>query len=243
MARSSNCSSRTRSWKTSCASSRWTWIPAFQDSAADGADGPTPQRRSRTPTPNPRLAARRSRRRKACRRRSPGPGRRRWPPPRRVRPRRPAGGAQARRVTLGSPDSASKPVARSAESRRDPNGPLDLTPPGLRGQTAAASAPVAGGGAPLGARSAAPPAALPPADPVKAEYEAAAEQLKSQHYDAAQQGFAAFVQKNPHSRLIAPAIYHLGESYLLSEPPSRGGRAVPEDRHGLSRRVRSRPTP
>ena len=25
--------------------------------------------------------------------------------------------------------------------------------------------------------------------------------------------FAAFLQKNPHSRLIAPATYHLGESY------------------------------
>jgi tol-pal system protein YbgF len=51
------------------------------------------------------------------------------------------------------------------------------------------------------------------ADPVKLEYDSAAEQLKSQHYDAAQRAFSAFVQKNPHNRLIAPAIYHLGESF------------------------------
>jgi tol-pal system protein YbgF len=109
---------------------------------------------------------------------------------------------------LGSPESASKPVARSAESRRDPTAPLDLTPPGLRGQTQASS-PVTGGGV---ASLDPTPVALP-ADPVKAEYEAAADLLRTQHYDAAQQGFAAFLQKNPHSRLIAPATYHLGESY------------------------------
>jgi tol-pal system protein YbgF len=113
---------------------------------------------------------------------------------------------------LGSAESASKPAPRSAEGRRDPTAPLDLTPPGLRGQTQAAS-PVTGGGvASLDPSLGATPAALP-ADPVKAEYDAAADLLKTQHYDAAQQGFAAFLQKNPHSRLIAPATYHLGESY------------------------------
>ena len=50
---------------------------------------------------------------------------------------------------------------------------------------------------------------------VKAEFEAAYEQLKAQRYDGAQQGFSAFVQKNPHSRFIAPAIYHLGESFYF----------------------------
>ena len=34
-----------------------------------------------------------------------------------------------------------------------------------------------------------------------------------QRYDAAQQSLAAFVQKNPHSRFIAPALFHLGEAY------------------------------
>jgi tol-pal system protein YbgF len=114
---------------------------------------------------------------------------------------------------LGSPESASKPVARSADGRRDPTAPLDLTPPGLRDQTPAtvATAPVTGGA--VASLDPAMGAAAPPADPVKAEYDAATLLLKSQHYDAAQQGFLAFLQKNPHSRLLAPATYHLGESY------------------------------
>ena len=89
----------------------------------------------------------------------------------------------------------------------------DLTPPGLRGQT---PAPVAASPVTNGASASLDPAmgaAISPADPVKAEYDAAADLLKTQHYDAAQRGFLAFLQKNPHSRLIAPATYHLGESY------------------------------
>jgi len=116
-------------------------------------------------------------------------------------------------LPLGSPASASRPVTRVAETRSDPGGPLDLTPPGLRDQTPAATPP-----APAARVAAVEPGASAavsagPVDPVKAEYDAATEQLKTQHYDAAQQGFSAFVQKNSHSRLIAPAIYHLGESY------------------------------
>jgi len=113
---------------------------------------------------------------------------------------------------LGSAESASRPVVRSADARRDPTGPLDLTPPALRGQTPAAAqfaAPVTSGAV----ASLDPAMGAAPADPVKAEYEAATDLLKTQHYDAAQQGFLAFLQKNPHSRLIAPATYHLGESY------------------------------
>jgi tol-pal system protein YbgF len=116
-------------------------------------------------------------------------------------------------LPLGSPASASggRASARTAESRRDPSGPLDLSPPGLR--EPAASPPAAG--ATIASIDTGAPAAVAaaPADPVKVEYDAATDLLKTQHYDAAQQGFSAFVQKNPHSRLIAPAIYHLGESF------------------------------
>ncbi|WP_298424251.1 tol-pal system protein YbgF [Rhodoblastus sp.] len=114
-------------------------------------------------------------------------------------------------LALGSADSASKPVERpaqpvsSASAAETPSGPLDLTPPSLRG---AGSSVAAVEPAPV-----APAPAAAPADPVKADYDAAIEQLKVRRYDAAQQAFAAFVQKNPHSRLIAPAIYHLGEAY------------------------------
>lgn len=122
-------------------------------------------------------------------------------------------GAPGAPQTLGSAESASKPLSRSIEARAaSPTGPLDLTPPALRGAPAAADAP----GAPSSVAALLPKGAGPAAssaDPVKAEYESAAELLKTQHYDAAQQAFAAFVQKNPHSRLIAPATYHLGESY------------------------------
>jgi len=122
-------------------------------------------------------------------------------------------GAPGAPQTLGSADSASKPLSRPVEARAaSPTGPLDLTPPALRGAPAAADAPAAPSSvATLSPQGAGPAASS--ADPVKAEYESAAELLKTQHYDAAQQAFAAFVQKNPHSRLIAPATYHLGESY------------------------------
>jgi tol-pal system protein YbgF len=113
-------------------------------------------------------------------------------------------------LPLGSAASASagRATARTADSRRDPGGPLDLTPPGLRGDAAQPAVQPAAAAPATGATGAAAPA-----DPIKVEYDAATDLLKTQHYDAAQQGFSAFVQKNPHSRLIAPAIYHLGESF------------------------------
>jgi tol-pal system protein YbgF len=116
-------------------------------------------------------------------------------------------------LPLGSTASASagRATARTVDSRRDPGGPLDLTPPALRDAAQPAAAAPATAGATVASLGTGAPAA--PADPVKVEYDAATDLLKTQHYDAAQQGFSAFVQKNPHSRLIAPAIYHLGESY------------------------------
>jgi tol-pal system protein YbgF len=112
-------------------------------------------------------------------------------------------------LPLGSSASGSRAPTRTAESRRDPSGPLDLTPSGLRDPAPAAAPP----GAPVASLEAGAPVAAAPVDALKAEYDAAADLLKTQHYDAARQGFSTFVQKNPHSRLIAPAIYHLGESF------------------------------
>ena len=113
---------------------------------------------------------------------------------------------------LGSPESASKPVARSVDGTRSERP--------ARSDTRRLALPdaCAGRGSPRHRRrrralNPAMGAAAPPADPVKAEYDAATLLLKSQHYDAAQKGFLAFLQKNPHSRLIAPATYRLGESY------------------------------
>jgi tol-pal system protein YbgF len=100
---------------------------------------------------------------------------------------------------LGSLDSASKPLPPRVAGH-DPTGPLDINPP-IRGNGPAAT-PV----------SLEPPGATPP-DPVKADYEAAADLLKVQRYDAAQQAFSSFLQKHPGTRYNAPAIYHYGESY------------------------------
>jgi tol-pal system protein YbgF len=112
-------------------------------------------------------------------------------------------------LPLGSSDSASRPVeqpaqaASSASAAGAPSGPLDLTPPALRGAGSSVAIVEPPQTAP----------AVAPTDPVKADYDAAVEQLKARRYDAAGEAFAAFVQKNPHSRLIAQAIYHLGEAY------------------------------
>ncbi len=124
-------------------------------------------------------------------------------------------GAPGAPLALGSPDSASRPQERSPEARRDPNAPLDLTPPSLREQASVPAAPAARQ-EPAALEQAAPAAPVS-GDPVKAEYEAAEDELKGQHYDAAQQAFSSFVQKNPRSRLIAPAIYKLGESYYYQK--------------------------
>lgn len=133
-------------------------------------------------------------------------------------------------LALGSADSASKPLpqgsGRPADARAAVAEPLDLTPPALRGANAAPAAAVstAPGAAPSAVATLAPNAAgaaalAPgaPVDPIKAEYDVAADQLRAQRYAAAQQAFSAFVQRNPHSRLIAPAIYHLGESYYYQQ--------------------------
>ena len=133
-----------------------------------------------------------------------------------------------------------KAVAETRAAARDPGAPLDLTPPSLRAQIAPAPAqPLARATTPIGASDPLEPAPPPPeaslqaapqvqqaalqpapqvlpvgpADPVKVDYDAATDQLKTQHYEAAELAFAAFVQKNPRSRLIAPAIFHLGETY------------------------------
>ncbi|WP_294537654.1 tol-pal system protein YbgF [uncultured Rhodoblastus sp.] len=118
-------------------------------------------------------------------------------------------------LPLGSPASGSRGVAKAPDFRRDPGAPLDLTPPGLRDSASPAASPAAApaASASVGSVETGAPVAAAPVDAVKVEYDAAADLLKSQRYDAAQQGFSAFVHKNPHSRLIAQAIYHLGESY------------------------------
>ena len=113
---------------------------------------------------------------------------------------------------LGSPASA---------QRDDPGGaPMDLSGGRMR---------KSGGGdsdtlAPTlrlpprtaGAEPASPPpgpvAAATPTTPREA-YDAALGLYRDKQYDEAEKGFAAFISKNPKSRLVADATYYLGESY------------------------------
>ncbi|MCI4677562.1 tol-pal system protein YbgF [Rhodoblastus acidophilus] len=175
----------------------------FDENARSGGHGATPQRRSELsgPSATPSVAAN-------------------VPPP-----AAPDAPAPAAAPDYGSPTVANGRRHDAFNPSADPNAPgaplplgssgsasapLDIRPPSLRGPNPDALASVE---APSGAMPQATTPAPAPGDPIKAEYEAAAEQLRSQHYDAAQQAFSAFVEKNPHSRYIAPAIYHLGESY------------------------------
>ena len=99
----------------------------------------TVRRRARcSRAPGCRVASGRARRRAA------GPGRARRAPPRRVRSLRAARRAgRAADARLGG--VRQQAVGRPVEARAaSPTGPLDLTPPALRGQPAAADAPVAG---------------------------------------------------------------------------------------------------
>ena len=48
----------------------------------------------------------------------------------------------------------------------------------------------------------------------KEEFETAVGYLKGGQYEAAEKGFSSFLQKNPKNRLVAEAVFDLGESYF-----------------------------
>ena len=105
---------------------------------------------------------------------------------------------------LGSPDSASRPLARPVPGgplgqQDDANAPLDLT----GGRQAAIAAPPAQAGA--GAVAATTP---------KDEFELAVFSLESGQFDAAEAGLATFLQRYPKDPLAGEAVYYLGESFF-----------------------------
>jgi tol-pal system protein YbgF len=109
---------------------------------------------------------------------------------------------------LGAGESA-PPVAGASGGGSDPNAPLNLpsaqyTPAPASG----ASVPAGGVTSPGGTMIA---SAQPPSP--RQEFDVALGYFKQKDYDNAQRGFAAFVDKNPKSRLTAEALYFLGESY------------------------------
>ena len=61
-------------------------------------------------------------------------------------------------------------------------------------------------------------ASVPPNGP-KEEFDAALGLYKEKQYEDAEKGFAAFMAKNPKSRLVADATYYLGETYTQRGRP------------------------
>lgn len=104
---------------------------------------------------------------------------------------------------LGSPESASRPVARSVPGgplgpQDDANAPMDLT----GGRQAAIAAPPAQAGA----------GAMPATTP-KDEFELAVFSLERGQYEAAEAGLVSFLQRYPKDPLAGEAVYYLGESF------------------------------
>lgn len=53
-----------------------------------------------------------------------------------------------------------------------------------------------------------------PANPARAEYDAALGYYRQKEYANAEKGFSAFLQKNPKNKMAPDAIYYLGESFF-----------------------------
>lgn len=116
----------------------------------------------------------------------------------------------APRVIGTLPPGEAPPVRPVAPRQTLPGGPIAIEPgdPG---------APVEiGKGGPLPASPPGQPpigAFQPPSAPLN-DYDSAVALYKLGQYETAEKGFAAYVQKNPNSRLVADAIFYLGETYF-----------------------------
>ena len=95
------------------------------------------------------------------------------------------------RPTLPAGPIAIEPVEPGAPVEIGKGGPLPSSPPGQP---------------PIGAFQ-------PPAAPLN-DYDSAVALYKQGQYEAAEKGFSAYLQKNPNSRLVADAIFYLGETYF-----------------------------
>ncbi len=126
---------------------------------------------------------------------------------------------------LGSQSStqASAPAARppqragasTGQDAGDPDAPLDLSGGKLRGgKDPSPTAPHEPTREAASRPGGAPTADGGSADPVREELDLAIGLLKQKEYESAEQGFAAFLRKNPKSKLASDALYYLGESYF-----------------------------
>lgn len=123
---------------------------------------------------------------------------------------------------LGSAASAAPPL-RESDALAGPDAPLDLAGGKWRAQSAETNAArPATPGAPADFAVAAlttPNAAASPINPVKEEFDVAFGYFRQKEYETAEKSFAAFLQKNPRSKMTADATYYLGESFFQRNRP------------------------
>ncbi len=110
---------------------------------------------------------------------------------------------------LGSPASATPPDSGDA--------PLDLSG-GRRAASSSTLAPtlqLPSATTPKSTGATTPNAMVASLRPnsTREEFDAALGLYKEKQYETAEQGFSAFIQKNPKSRLVADATFYLGETY------------------------------
>ncbi|WOJ89871.1 tol-pal system protein YbgF [Methylocapsa polymorpha] len=157
---------------------------------------------------------------------------------RRLQPGRRSGCAGSARP-LGSPAatapdgrtsglSAARTPSRSDTAgldQNDPDAPLDLTggrlhaeqsspPPALTAKPGPGIAPQAAVASPGGVTAGGTVIAGAPANPVKEEFDLALGYYRQKEYENAEKSFAAFLQKNPKSKMASDATYYLGESFF-----------------------------
>ncbi len=135
---------------------------------------------------------------------------------------------------LGSPASAAPPPVkddRAGAQAPSPDAPLDLSgakwraaqgalasPQGAPSQGASSNALATPGNSSVAALTP-PNASGAPTNPVKEEFDAAYGYYRQKEYETAEKSFAAFIQKNPKSKLTADATYYLGESFYQRNRP------------------------
>jgi tol-pal system protein YbgF len=129
-------------------------------------------------------------------------------------------GPVARLPGSAQPRSAQPRSANPALDGRDPDAPLDLSGSKLGASeraSASSSPPFAavqpGPSAGSGSETAITPARFS-SDPVREQFDLALGLLKQKEYENAEKSFAAFLQKNPKSKLASDALFYLGESYF-----------------------------
>ena len=148
---------------------------------------------------------------------------------------------RSRRDDAFNPDAAGadapgrpKPLGSTASGQGDAGpaggGPVDLSGGRYRNEgpdsdamapTLRLAPPRQGSVAPASPSAASPnpavassnPGTVPPATGPRAEFDAALGLYRDKQYEDAEKGFAAFLARNPKSRLAADATYYLGESY------------------------------